>query len=450
MKKSLIILFISFVFLSLSAGDSDQITIYNDNFSLIRAQLELNLQKGLQEYFYDDIPSTIDAKSVILSSEKNALQIVAQNYEFDLANAEKILQKYIGEEMIIQTVEDYTLQGILQFSQSSTLGILENLSDQLILINRSTIRNITLAKLPENFYLKPTLRWKLAAPKADIYQAEISYLCDGLAWDVDYNCVWNPQQKNLTLKAWVTIKNNSGKAYQDMKLKLIAGDVNRVRDHYRTRRDEMALAKSATMAQASPEFTEKAFHDFHLYTLDQNVSIANQQIKQLQLFPVKEIDAKSKYIYKTYSNQIQSLIIFMNDKKSGLHMPLPAGRIKVYQADKADKSLEFIGEDSIDHTARNEEIEITTGNAFDLVGKTIVTDSKRVDRRLHQQTISVSLKNQSEEAKEIEVMHLISGDWEIFDNNFSYEKLSASQIVFTIQLDAGEEKEIIWTERIKN
>ncbi|MFO7897410.1 MAG: DUF4139 domain-containing protein [Candidatus Cloacimonadales bacterium] len=451
MKKHLIIFALTIIFVSaLTAQKSDQVTIYNDNFSLIRAQLDLKLQKGLQDYFYDNIPSTIDAKSVILSSDHNALQIVAQNYEFDLANAEQIMQKYIGEEVIVQTEEDYTLQGVLQFSQSSTLGILENDTEKLILINRSSIRNITLAKLPDNFYLKPTLRWQLAAPKTADYQAEISYLCDGLSWDVDYNCVWNPQQKNLLLNAWVTIKNYSGKAFADVKLKLIAGEVNRVRDYYQGRGSERGVDTVAMMAKSAPEFSEKAFHDFHLYTLDQNVSIANKQIKQLQLFPMKDVEAASKYVYRTHGSKIQSMIVFQNDKKSGLNLPLPAGRLKIYQQDEADGSLEFIGEDSINHTPTNEEVEVTTGNAFDLSGKTVVIDSKQIDRRTRQQKLSVTLNNQSKETKQIEVLHSISGDWEIFDNNMDYEKLSAYQIKFIVNVKAGAELELVWTERIKN
>ena len=452
MRKDVLILLIVLLVASLAAASESQLTIYNDNFSLIRSKLTLNLKSGLQDYLYEDIPNTIDPKSVILSSKNNALQIFSQNYEFDLANADQIMQKYIGEKIIIQTEKDYTLKGILQFSQASTLGILEEGTDKLILINRSTIRNITLAELPDNFYLRPTLRWRLQAPAKGKYQADVSYLCNGLSWDVDYNCVWNPDNNSLLLNAWVTIKNYTGKSFNDVKLKLIAGDVNRVNDYlFRGgRNQEVAYSIDGMSAKKSPEFNEKAFHDFHLYTLDQSVSIANKQIKQIQLFPSKKVTAKQNYAYRTFATKIESQIIFMNDEKSGLNIPIPAGRIKIYQKDQSDKSLEFIGEDKVNHTATDEQIVVTTGNAFDLIGKTVVLDTKKIDHSTYQKKLKVTISNRSKEAKEINITHYLSGEWEVYENNFKYKKVDAHQIKITKEIAAGGKAEIVWTERIKN
>ena len=452
MKKVCFVFFALFLVAILFSNET-QVTIYNNNFSLIRTKLELGLKAGLQDYYYENIPNTIDAKSVILDSQNNSLQIFSQNYEFDLANTEQIMQKYIGEDVIIQTEEEYYLEGILQFTDSKTIGVLENSSKKLILINRSTIRNITLAKLPDNFYLKPTLRWKLYAPKKAKYKANISYLCDGLSWDVDYNCIWNPETKKLDINSWVTIKNYSGKKFENVKLKLMAGDVNKTisPQHAKSLARVAMYDSNVDMAlEAIPEFNEKSFNDFHLYTLDQNVSIANKQIKQIQLFPSKIVKAEQSNKYNTFSNKIISQIKFKNDEASGLKLPLPKGRIKIYQEDKADKSLQFIGEDRIKHTAVNQEVVVTIGNAFDLVGKTEQLEYKKIDRKLIQKKMRVTLENQTKETKEIEVIHNISGDWTILNNNINYRKINAHQIKFIVSIKAGGKQIINWSERIKN
>lgn len=445
MKKCFVFSLFIIGTLAFSKSGNDQVTIYNDNFSLIRTKLEMKLNKGVQDYYFEDIPSTIDSRSVILTNSD--LQIIAQNYEFDMANSTSIMQKYIGKEIELETENDYKFLGILQFSQEDTIGLLENVTNKLILVNRSEIRNITLAKLPDNFYLKPTLHWRLAAPKKGTFPTDISYLCNGLSWDVNYNCVWNPNDKMLLINSWVTIKNYSGKAYDNIKLKLIAGDVQKIRQQF-GRSKQMALA--ATDSFSAPEFSEKAFHDFHLYTLDQNVSIANKQIKQLQLFPAKNVSAKQNYAYQTFTDKVKSKINFTNNKSSGLNIPLPKGTIKIYQKDMADGNMEFIGEDQIDHTSLDQEVSVTTGNAFDLIAETITSNTIKISRNVHQKEIKVLLKNRSKQTKTIEIDHYIYGDWEIIEKSNDYKKVGANKIRFEITVASGKDVELSWTEKTRS
>ena len=443
MKKAF--LFNLFLLFSISAI-ANQVTVYNENFSLIRTNINLKLNQGLQDYYYEDIPSTIEPKSVIFSSPNTNLQIFSQNYEYDLANAEQIMQKYINEKVEITTDEEHLFCGILQFSHTSTIGIIEDTTQKLILINREEIRNITLAKLPANFYLKPTLHWQLSAPKKSDYKAELTYLCGGMKWDATYNCVWNPKTKKLQMNSWVTLKNYSGKSFEDVKLNLIARVVKRARHRGQMISSDDSFTRKAL---AAPEFSEKEFHDFHLYTLDKNISIANKQIKQLQLFPSLLIKAKQKYEYITHSTKIASIISFTNSQKSGLGLALPKGTMKIYQKDDDDNNLEFIGEDFIEHTPIDEEIDITTGNAFDITGKTIIKSSKKISNKIREKTISVLLSNSSKQAKTIDVIHHLSGNWEILSHNLNYEKIDAYRIKFQKKLAANEKFEIIWTERSK-
>ena len=227
MKLKIIILLI-FIITFLFA--KDQVTIYNEDFALVRSTIELELKKGIQSYFMDNIPSTIEANSVIINPLKSKIEIFSQNYEYDLANTSKILDKYIGKSVEVIVEEEIKFIGKLQFSDGSTIGIIENNTNKLILIQRNEITNINLAELPTNFFLKPTLHWRLDASKAGKFPIDFSYMCTGIKWDVTYNTVWNEDVGKLEINSWVTIVNQTGKAFIDTKLKLIAGDVQKIKD----------------------------------------------------------------------------------------------------------------------------------------------------------------------------------------------------------------------------
>ena len=428
----------------------DQVTIYNENFSLVRSSIELTLTKGIQNYFLDDIPSTIEANSVIINPLKSKIEIFSQNYEYDLANTSKILNKYIGKDLEIIAEEDVKFIGKLQFNDSSTIGIIENNTDKLILIQRDEITNISLAELPENFFLKPTLNWRLNAPKAGKFPIDFSYICTGMKWDVTYNSVWNEALGKLEINSWVTIVNKTGKAFKDTKLKLIAGEVAKIQMHVRGGRSNEVMYSVDGMSAKSPEFVEKAFHDFHMYTLSENVNINNNQTKQLRLFPIKIVNAESRYEYNTGSTDVQSKIKFINSKKEGLGIPLPKGVVKIYKKDTNDNELEFIGEDALEHTAKDEEVFISTGNAFDLVGETITVDRLKISKKITERNMKVILKNRSDKAKTVTVIHGLYGNWSIMKNSLPFIKKNASNIEFEKKVKPNEVFELTWTERIES
>ncbi|MCK5051522.1 MAG: DUF4139 domain-containing protein [Candidatus Cloacimonetes bacterium] len=445
MKFKIIILV---VFLITCLNAKDQVTIYNENFSLVRSSIDITLSKGIQSYFMDNIPSTIEANSVIIKPLKGNIEIFSQNYEYDLANTSKILEKYIGKDIEIISKDDIKFLGKLQFNDSSTIGIIENNTNKLILIQRDEIRNISLAELPKNFFLKPTLHWRLNAPKAGKFPIDFSYMCTGMKWDVTYNTIWNEDIGKLEINSWVTIINRTGKAFLDTKLKLIAGDVQKIHQQI----DRRAYAKFAVESTTggAPDFEEKAFHDFHMYTLSENVNINNNQTKQLRLFPTKTVNAESRYEYITGSTDVQSKIKFINSKKDGLGIPLPKGVVKIYKKDDADNELEFIGEDYLDHTAKDEEVFITTGNAFDLVAKTITVERLKLSNKIIEREMKVTLKNRSRKTKTITVIHNLYGNWSIMKNSLSFIKKSATQIEFEKELKPDEVYELTWTERIES
>jgi len=446
LRQAILLLTLLFLLLPLLLSATGQVTVYNGNFALVRDTAELNLLKGMHNYFLDNIPSTIEANSVIIKPIPR-FKIFSQNYEYDLANTRAILNKYIGEEIEVVMEEGEMFNGILQFNDWDNMGILDE-SGKLTLLKTTNLQNINLAKLPDNFFLKPTLNWKLVSNYNGKTDVDYSYMCTGLNWNVTYNVIWNDKAKKLNMSSWVTMDNRSGKTYEDVVLKLIAGDVAKKISRTQTgMREKMAFDAGENVAMP-PSFGEKAFHDFHLYTLSEEVTLRNNQTKQLQLFDPSQVKAKSRYDYTTNSTDIYSKIVFVNSKAAGLGIPLPMGVVKVYKLDEADNQMEFIGEDNIKHTPKDEEVVLTTGKAFDLVGKTTTLDSRRISNKVNERDMEVELKNRSEKDKTIEVNHHISGNWQIINSNIDYEKVSAYKVKFVIKLKAGETKKVTWTERI--
>jgi len=443
-----IIIMIVIVMLAGSAlmATTNHLTIYNENFALVRNSLKLSLEKGLQSYFMDDIPYSIEANSVIIKPTDKNFDIFSQNYEYDLADTRKILQKYLGKEIELVTKTDDRFSGVLQFNDSNTVGIIDSTTQQLVLIKYAEIRNINLKELPENFFLKPTLHWRLTADKAGDYPAEISYICHGIRWYVTYNTVWNADAGKLEINSWVTINNESGKQFEDTSVKLLAGEVRKISQIV----DRTRAQFLETMDVKAPRFEEKAFHDFHLYTLSEKVSINNMQTKQIQFFPLSVVNANSRYEYvtQTRQNNVESKIVFVNSEKEGLGRPLPQGIIKVYMKDEADDSMEFIGEDRIEHTAVNEEVTISTGYAFDLIGETTMIDQRSISRTVTERDMEIELRNRSKDDKRIIVIHNLQSPWQIFNESDKYNRVHARQIEFIVDVPAESSYTITWTERI--
>ncbi len=439
MKHILLVLALSMVLLPLAA--EEWITIYNDDLSLVRSRFELDLQAGRQEYNFDDITSRIEPASVIVTG--GGIRVAEQNYEFDLAGKHQIMMKYLDREVNVVTKDQSKLSGTLKFFDGGSIGIIENGTGKLLVIADGETQWIQLAELPANFYTKPTLHWSLIAPKKAKYPVQMTYLSGGFSWDVTYNTVWD--EKTLLLNSWVTINNRSGRAFNDVNLKLIAGDVNKVYDSYsKSGMGYDRMSAGMAMEEAAPSFEEKVFHDFHMYTLDQKVSFANNQTKQLELYPPQNVSARSEYEYQVYSSAVKSMIKFKNTAENGAGKPMPKGTIKVYKQD-TDGNLEFIGEDRINHTSKNEEVAINTGNAFDLVASTRVKEQKQISNRITERLIQVTLKNNSATKKSINVTHQLSTSTSITASDLKYTKDNNDKLTFATEV--APDKELIFTFR---
>ncbi|MCB5224408.1 MAG: DUF4139 domain-containing protein [Candidatus Cloacimonadaceae bacterium] len=446
MKKTLI-LAIALAILALPIVAEDWITIYNDDLSLVRGNFELELEAGLQDYNFDDISSRIDAPTVIVRSLDGGVRVAEQNYEYDLAGKRQIIAKYLDREVELFTKDGERVIGTLKFFDTTSYGVIEKGSQRLIVIADSQVQLLKLAELPTNFYTKPTLHWSLIANKAGKHPLQLSYLTGGLSWDVSYNAIWD--EETLALNSWVTIKNQSGKSFEDVTLKLIAGDINRIREEYDFYAKNIRYMDVAMGAESpAPSFEEKAFHDFHMYTLDQKVSFANNQTKQLELYPTQNIKAEQVYEYPIWGDGVKSIIKFKNTEANGIGKPLPKGKIRVYMQD-SDDNLEFIGEDNIKHTSKNEEVNITTGKAFDLVASTLVKDIKDLGKKVSERDIQVTLRNNSSESKAINVIYTLGSNTRITEvkDGHEYSMDTNRKVRFPIQVEPDAQVILTFTER---
>lgn len=431
--KNKIILSILLLLIGTMLLAEDWLTIYNDDLSLVRSTFDIDLQAGRQEYNFDQITSRIQPSSVIVTSKIPGFKVAEQNYEYDLADRSAVLGKYLDKEVTVYMEDGSRTTGTLKFYDRSTYGITESGTDRFIMVDAGKVQTVQLASLPENFYVRPTLHWSLISPKTGKVPIQLSYLSGGFSWDVTYNTVWDGEK--LDFNSWVTINNRSGKAFEDANLKLIAGDINKAQQYTRTTSRYELMYEEAAGADyaAAPSFEEKAFHDFHMYTLDQKVSFANNQTKQLTLYPTMNVTAEGRYEYNLWGSGVKSVIKFKNTEANGIGVPLPKGTIKVYKQD-TDDNMEFIGEDSVEHTGRNEEVKINTGKAFDIVASTLSKDQTNISRNVTERTIQVTIRNNSNEEKTIDVFYQLGGNTRILRSDIKPEIDTNNKATFTVKV----------------
>ncbi len=470
MKKSVILItLISFLF-SIQIGYAapltstlrDQqdvaITIYNSNIGLVKDTRLIDLKPGIHELKFMDVagkidPTTVHIKSLINGSSLNVLE---QNYEYDLLSPQKLLEKYVGQKVQLATFNNETKkEEIIEATLLSTQGgNIFQIGDK---IHIGHYGRILLSKIPENLISQPTLVWMLESRLSRPQKVEASYLTSGINWKADYVTVLNKSDTLSDLTGWVTIDNRSGATYQNALLKLVAGDIHRVQGEMR-----MDYARPMAAAkEASPQFKEESFFEYHLYTLDRRTTIKDNQTKQMSLLDANQVPVKKlfifsghpQYYYSRYDQRTnkQKVGVFLeleNTRKNNLGMPLPKGTIRVYKEDK-DGSLQFVGEDRIDHTPKDEKIKIKIGEAFDVVGEKTQTEYKHLGYNLYEVAFKVSLRNHKKEDIKVLVEEPIPGDWEMLSNTHSFEKLQANLIRFEVPVAKDKEMKVKYRIRFK-
>ncbi|MDQ6631042.1 MAG: DUF4139 domain-containing protein [Verrucomicrobiota bacterium] len=502
MKK--IISFVGLVILMVRAafGADPALTIYNQNFAVVRDTVPLALKSGVNEVRFADATAHVEPDSVILRDPagKRVLQILEQNYRADPISQELLLSLFEGKTIGFENVSNADgqqkreiIQGKIirsgyvphyqamqrydsQYYQGQMARASGGAGQPIVEVNGKLRFGLPgqpiFPSLGDDTILKPTLTWVLQADKAAKLNAELSYVSGGMNWNAAYNLVLPEKGDTLDLVGWVTIDNQSGKSFNNAKIKLMAGDVNKIQPQ----NDYYAMDRSSSRAGSggagTPPVSEKSFDEYHLYTLERATTLLDRETKQVEFVHATGIKSALIYVYDgaqidlnryrgwgydsirqdrdygTQSNpKVWVMREFMNSEANHLGMPLPKGRLRFYRRDIGGQ-LEFTGEDTIDHTPRDENIRASTGNAFDLKGERKRKDYKMdSNQRWLDETFEIKLRNHKKEPVEIRVVeHLYRwNNWEIEQKSDNFLKTDAQTVEFLVQVKPDEEKTVSYT-----
>lgn len=476
-------------------GDAPTLTIYNQQFAVVREKLPLDLKSGVNHVQVTDITAHLEPDSVILRplDAGRRLQILEQNYRNDPVSQQLLLSIFEGKTIeFVQTDKDgntRTVQGKIvrsgyvphyvafrtygsQYYQQQA-ALAQNGSEQPVIEVNGRLQfwlpgQPVFPSLTDETILKPTLSWELQTDKAGPTQAEFSYVTGGMNWEASYNVVAPPKGTVLEMVGWVTLDNQSGKAFRDARIKLMAGDVNKVQPQPFVMYANAGMAAGVGGGQFGPPVTEKAFDEYHLYTLERPTTLHDRETKQVEMIRASGIQSKTVYVYdglkvqQNYQNwplesirqqesygvlsnpKVWVMQEFKNSTENHLGIPLPKGRVRFYRRDD-DGQLEFTGENNIDHTPKDETIRLYTGNAFDMTGERTRTDYRAdFNARWIDESFEITVHNHKGEAAEVRIVeHLYRWtSWDMIRNSDPFKKLDSQTIEFPVQVPANGEKTV--------
>ncbi len=443
-------------------------------YAVVRQERAFALERGRNTIRYTDVAALIDPTTVAFESLTDPLgtRVVEQNFQFDLVDTNRLLHKYLDRNI---TVDQIRGNGVESYS-----GTLLSIAGGLVLRRPDgTIQTlphnagVTLPELPGGLITRPTLLWDIAAERAATHRTRVAYQTTGITWWADYNLTYSEgasaESCRLEVGAWVSLLNQSGASYPDAKLKLVAGDVNRAPAAGRAQPRAMDAVRSMAQESKVAGFEEKSFFEYHLYTLGRPTTLPDNSTKQIELFPAaRGVPCEKTLVYygappaygfapspitdRAYgvdsNKKVDVYLTFRNTQDNHMGMPLPAGRIRVSKLDDADKTLEFVGEDTIDHTPKNEKVLIRMGSAFDVVGeRRQVNFSVDTSRRTMTEEIEVKLRNQKSEPVAVSVKENLYRwvNWSITQKSHDYDKQDARTIHFPVKVGAGREAVVRYT-----
>lgn len=439
MKLKILIMVVLILLMGTSAmaDETTAVTVYNQSLALVRQVRTFGLPNGIGTVSYTEVPALLDPTSVHFQPKDRSAVLLEQNFDYSLVNSTKLLEAYIGKEILLIDDTKGTQTTVTLLSASS--GMIVRDRDGKILINPNG--RVALPKMIDGLYLRPTLNW-LVSGKGGSHECEISYLTGGLSWSADYVVLLTDSGNSADLDGWVTMNNNSGATFKNALLKLVAGDVNVVRPMMA--RATGGAYEAEDQAMASPGMTQENLADYHMYTLQRPTDLADRQTKQLALMSASMVPTRMKYYY-TGGKQVRVFVEFKNDEASKLGMPLPAGRMRVFKRDS--KGIpQFIGEDNIGHTAKNEDIKVRIGSAFDVIGDETQLDYRNYDR-YNETEMKIEIRNRKEVPVDVIIERYSYGDWEILKSSVKYEKQGNNSYRFVLHCEPDSTNTVTWTIR---
>src|SRR5438128_3033810 len=447
-----------------SDRQSVNLTVYNSNLGLVRETRRLTLADGRIALRFADVTAQIRPETVHLGSltSLSAVRILEQNYQYDLLNPAKLLDKFVGKEitLVLRRYQNNTesFEPVQATLLSNNGGQVWRINGQIV-INPTNIAEMSFPDLQKNLVATPTLVWDVENHETGSQAVEASYLTAGMNWRADYVMLVNADDTKGDLQGWVTLTNSSGATFEDARLQLVAGAVNRVSEQR-----NYALAGAMAKREVSDEaqFQEQGFFEYHLYTLQRPTTIRDNETKQVSLLEAAGFEVKKefvlngqRYYYTGYNNPGQPIkekvgvyMQFRNSQQNKLGMPLPAGTVRLYKKD--DKgNQQFIGEDRIDHTPKDEDVRVKVGDAFDIVAERKQTDYKVIARSVYEYAYEIKIRNHQDGPVNVIVNEPIGGDWEMVSSTFEAKKTAAFAAQFNVPVAKDGEATLSYRVRVR-
>jgi len=441
------------------------VTIYNQNLALVRDVRSVKLARGENTLAFREVSAQMRPETALLRSlsHSKGFYLIEQNFDFDLLTPAKLLEKYVGRK--VGVVKTHPTTGAEEVRDALVLsannGVVLKIGDQ---IETGIPGRIVYPEVPENLRDRPTLVTQLHSATGNSQTLELDYLTGGLGWKADYVAQLDQNDEKIDLNGWVTLTNTSGTRYNNARLQLVAGDVNRAREEIA--RVLAGRADMASKAAEAPSMAEESLFEYHLYTLNRPTNIGDNQTKQVALMSANAVPVKKEfqlrganYYYRSsYGDLGQKLKVgvymqFDNSKKHGLGLPLPRGVVRVYKKDSSG-SLQFVGEDRIDHTPKNEEVRLRLGNAFDVTAKKKQTGFRKRPAlgeysHVFDSGYEIVLKNAKDEAVTVKVLEPVPGDWVILNESHPHRKEAAGTAVWNVRVPAGGSTTLRYTVQVR-
>ena len=432
------------------------VTIYNEQLALIKDLRSIQLDSGFNKLAFREVSALMRPETALLRSldYPDHFRLIEQNFNFDLLTPQKLLEKYVGKK--VRVVKTHPTTGKEKLLDAIVLsvnnGVVLRIGNR---IETGKPGRIVFDEVPGNLRDRPTLVLQLNSGTAKQQQLQLSYLTGGLSWKADYVAELNETDEFVDLTGWVTLVNQSGTAYKNAKLQLVAGDVNQVRNELKRASRKMDMAMADAIVEES-EMVEESLFEYHLYTLQRPTTIADNQTKQVSLLSATKIPVNKEFLLKgqdyyyhsSYGSIGQKLKVgvfveFNNDEASNLGMPLPKGIVRVYKNDKSGNA-QFVGEDHIDHTPKNEEVRLKLGDAFDITADKKQTSFKKAHaigkyNYAYTASFEIKLKNAKNEEVEVVVQEPIPGDWKMKKQSHTHEKVASGTAEWKIKVPAEAE-----------
>jgi hypothetical protein len=425
------------------------VTVYNENLGVVRDVRRYDIRGGRSELRVTDVASTLEPTSVhIRPLGEPGFDVLWQDYRFDLVNTERLLERYLDQQVEVTMKDDQVKRGtLLSFDPQSI--VLREGSGTILVLNRTEMEQIALREPELGLVTRPTLVSRIRADRSGEQRVEVSYLANAMSWRADYVATVNDAGTQMDLQSWASIENRSGTGYENAKLTLVAGQIHRAAPPQvpvpMMARD--MAQEGMISAKAMNQMEARVFSEYHVYEVPQRITLANNEVKQMALLEASNVRSSRKYLYDATRDprQVFTTIEFANSG-SGLGRPLPEGVVRVYQRDE-DGTLRLTGEDRIQHTPANDTVRVAMGAAFDITAERRQTEHRQVNPRVIEQAFEITLTSRKREAVEITVLEHHWGAWEVVESSHRSRKKDANTLEFTVRVPP--ERPVTITYRIR-